>query len=156
MKLRSALRTIAERILGRLYEGPDPPPRLRESVLLFRVMQPAANADDWESFAIANSEEAYRSGFVRGLEWYIRELDSLDPNDPERLADIARNEWSIAKSSPRLREVLAKRKDPMDPFADTTPEQRAEIMARLAEYYGGFRVVVFPNETLDSGDGGAS
>jgi len=150
--VREVVRGVLERMLGRLTDGPSPPPRLREAVIVFRVMYPTASIDEWEAFAIAQAEDAYRSGFVRGLEWSERELDNMDPDTPERLAEAASHDWSLAESSPSLREMLDKRYDPRDPFAHVPPEDRAAFVDQLGEYFGGFRVVVLPDERVDPDD----
>lgn len=147
--VRDFVRGTLERMLGRLADGPAPPPRLREGATFFRVQYPAATVDEWERFAALHAEEAYRAGFIRGLEWSERELDRMDPDTPERIADSLRHDWSLARSIPSMRETLDKRVDLNDPFAGIPPEQRVEVARELAAYFGGFEVVVTPGDTGD-------
>jgi len=140
------VRGMFERLLGHITDGPDPPPRLRETVIMFRVVHPCATPDEWEGFAVSQAEDAYRSGFIRGLEWSAHELDRMDPDDVERLADLARNDWSLYDTIPTARSMLDKRRDPNDPLAHLPPEERVELLKNLAAHVGGFEVVLDPLE----------
>lgn len=147
--VRQVVRGMLERALGHLADGPEPPPRLRETVLMFRVTYPAATASDWENFAIVHATDAYRSGFLRGLDWSMRELDEMDPDAPERLADLAAHDWSLADTIPTMREMLETRRDPNDFLGHLPPEERADVVDQLGRYFGGFRVVVVPEDSED-------
>lgn len=80
------LRNLLERLLGRYYEGPEPPARLREQVLVFAGSNRRATRAEWVEFAAGIAGEAWRTGYHRGLEWSERDLVRRDPvRDPEEL-----------------------------------------------------------------------
>lgn len=88
------LRNIYERVRGRFYDGPDPPRRLADMVVVFANMHPDATRAQWANFASLHAAECYRSGYVRGYEWCERDLDSRDPDvDPERLMEQMGHGW---------------------------------------------------------------
>jgi hypothetical protein len=84
-RLARFVRNILEMLLARFYEGPEPPKRLAEMVLVFANMHPRATRAEWTAFAQAHANETYRTGYVRGLEFAERDLDRRPKDDPERL-----------------------------------------------------------------------
>jgi hypothetical protein len=78
------VRNLIERWLKRYYEGPLPPRRLDQMVVVFANMHPKATRAEWVLFAARHADEAYRTGWVRGFEWCERDLLRRDPQiDPE-------------------------------------------------------------------------
>lgn len=140
------LRDTFERLTARFYEGPEPPPRLRDEVLMFRLMQPNASVAAWVEFAIGLAEQSYRSGFTRGFAWHERSLAEQRPDSPERIADAEANAWSLADNNPELRAALDSGVDPNDPLAGVPPEARAAFFDQLGIYWGTHRVVVLPED----------
>lgn len=88
------LRNRAEAWLGRLYEGPSAPKRLREQAIAFANMHPNATRGEWLAFAAGFAEECYEAGYVRGLEWAERdpEPEGGKPS-PEEIADEMDPDW---------------------------------------------------------------
>lgn len=140
------LRSTLERLAGVFYDGPEPPPRLRDEVLIFRLMHPGASLLEWVEFASTQAESAYRAGFTRGTEWQARGLAELPAEDMARAADAAANDWSVADGNPTLRSELEKGIDPADPLGGVPPEARAEFFDQLGLMYGTHRVVIVTDD----------
>ena len=133
------LSRLAEKVADRYYEGPDAPQRLAEEVRLFRAIYPEASPDEWAEFAIRLAGNAYRSGYVRGVEYVER-----DPNPPEPDQDLLeqqRHDWSLSDGHPLIRDVLEQGRAPADPLAHLTPAQRAEHFDLQGRILGTHRVV---------------
>lgn len=84
-----------ERLLGTWQEGPEPPGRLDEVVLLFANARPDATRREWAHFAAGHAAEAYRQGYVRGFERGERD-PAAQPwrvTPPEQVADQAFPGW---------------------------------------------------------------
>jgi hypothetical protein len=96
------VKRMAERLLGTWREGPEPPARLRDLVLLFATDHPYATRRDWVDFTIRTVDECYRSGYIRGIERAERDPDARPWADfsPEEVADRLDPEWL---DSPELR-----------------------------------------------------
>lgn len=126
----------AEKLLGRWYEGPEPPARLREAVLAFRTAHPEASPDEWARAAIRIAEDAYRAAYVRGIETLVR--------DPGR--------WEAPDYGNDIGEELPERTyfgdgDPDDPLRGASPKDRVELMRSLAKAYDvGYQVVSIPEK----------
>lgn len=139
--LLKILRRTLEKLTDRYHEGPETPARFRDSILLFRAMNPMAGIDDLILFASAVVDDAYRQGFARGYEW--RERGLLEPgNEAERAADEAAHDWDVTGGDPRLRAILESGEDPNDPLRGVPPEERAKLFDTLGAYFGTHRVVV--------------
>lgn len=137
--LRKKVRDLVERAIGKYYEGPSVPVRLREQARLFAHAHPLATPEEWEEFAVSLADVAYRDGYVRGFEWSERSEDK--PTEDEQIAEAMRHDWSLADASPQVREII-EHGDPNDPLWGVSPEHRAEFFDRLGEIYGTHRVVV--------------
>ena len=134
-------RNLLERLLGRYYEGPEPPQRIGQNVSAFATLNPRATVGDWMDFTTRYASECYRSGHVRGLEWAERDLDRRDPvTDPELLEDHRRNDWSWVQLNPSEEET--KRIVARDPYDDMSPEDRALALDSVGRAMGTHRVVV--------------
>lgn len=148
------LRNVLERLMGRYYEGPAPPPRMFEEVLLFRRLHPDATADDWASFTTRLAEGAYRDGFIRCLERELRDPDTGTVDD--ELAERIAHSWSIADSyehDKAARELAGF--DPNDPYQGLPEEARAALFDHQG-LVGGTHRVLHPSvleEDLPLGDG---
>ncbi len=134
-----AVRNLIEKLLKRFYEGPEPPIRLSEEVRLFRAIYPMATADEWELFAARLAENAYCTGYTRGVEASERDPQPLEP-DLHELAAVAQD-WSLADGHPLIRDVIERGRDPLDPLRAMTVEQRREYFDQLGRATGAFRVV---------------
>lgn len=105
-RLGRVVRRLLEKLLDRWKEGPDPPTRLREEVRLFRHMHPNADAREWERYAVAKAETAWRDAFARGFEWNERCWPGdVDPEEVARVHDLGR---SLAQGNPRMAKLLAR------------------------------------------------
>lgn len=139
--LRRKLRDILERWLGRFYEGPHPPPRIREEVRLFTLMNPHANPEDWEEFATRFAENSYRDGFVRGFEQSERDPERVEPEPDAAILDAQRHDWSLEGEQGRVAKLLREGVDPADPMPGATPEERVEWLREQAQVWKSFKVV---------------
>jgi len=138
-------RRTLERLTDRYHEGPEPPPRLRDEVLLFRAMNPGVTVDDFVLFTTIAVNDAYKQGFERGYEWRERAL--LDPeNAAQRAADEAAHDWDVTNGNPEMRAILESGEDPRDPLRGVPAEERAKFFDTLGAYYGTHRVVVVDDE----------
>jgi hypothetical protein len=91
------LKRLAERLLGTFDEGPEPPARLREMVLMFANDNPQATRLEWVEFAAHLAGEAHRSGFVRGWEMDVRTAEKpWHGEPPELMADLLDPGWPWA------------------------------------------------------------
>lgn len=88
------LRRVAEKYLGRFYEGPEAPDRLRVMITAFANDFPKATRSQWVEFAVVIAEEAYRTGWTRGFEHVERQFDWKPGIPPEVLADQIDPRWS--------------------------------------------------------------
>ena len=70
------------------------------------------------------AQKAYRDGFVRGHEWLERSWEG-PAISPERLAEQASHDWSLAEQDARWAAILKKAGDPM------TARQAAEARDTL-------------------------
>lgn len=83
---------MAEKVIDRFYEGPEPPERLEAEVIAFANAFPNATRAQWVEFASQQSGESYRSGFMRGFE--NAEREPVDPSvDPDAIADLLDPTW---------------------------------------------------------------
>jgi hypothetical protein len=86
-----------ERVIGTWDEGPEPPVRLREAVLMFANMHPRATRRDWVNFASHFAGESYRTGFIRGWEMDVRTAEHPWKGEPpELMANMLDPGWSWA------------------------------------------------------------
>jgi len=81
--------------MGTWDEGPEPPARLREMVLLFAEAHPRATRREWADFAARHAGECYRTGYARGFEASVRDDDQKPwlADMPERVADQVDPGW---------------------------------------------------------------
>lgn len=89
------LKRWVEVLFGEWREGPEPPQRLREMVLLFAAAHPRATRREWLEFAAGHAGECYRTGYVRGYEATFRDDDEQPWRrvSPEQLADEIDPGW---------------------------------------------------------------
>ena len=92
--LAKLARGILERLLGRFYEGPEPPARLGEMVVAFANDHPRATRGEWVWFCRQHAAECYRSGYTRGVERAERDFWNAMPSVlPEEVADELDPDW---------------------------------------------------------------
>ena len=141
-RLQRWIAKLAERVVGRYYEGPEPPLRLAEQVVMFAATHKDVTVDEWARYATALAGSAYRSGYVRGLEWAERDLDKLDVGDPDVLASNEAHdfEWHApeALTTDELQQVVG------GDFLAQLPDDaaRARYLDMLGRYTGDFRVTI--------------
>lgn len=88
------LRKLREKTLGTFFEGPEPPKRLRDLAIMFAETHPNATREAWVEFAGNHAEEAYKLGYVRGIEYTERAPEIWEPDiSPEAMADAIDPEW---------------------------------------------------------------
>jgi hypothetical protein len=89
-------RKIRDALQARYYEGPQPPRRLNEIVLVFANEHPTATRLEWITFAIEHARESYRTGWIRGMEYTERspeEQEAIRNADPDAVADGLDPDW---------------------------------------------------------------
>lgn len=89
-------RNLREKLFGKFYEGPEPPERIGEIVIVYANTFPAATRADWVRFAADHAREAYRAGYVRGVEYIERDPEErviLTQLDPDVVADALSPDW---------------------------------------------------------------
>jgi hypothetical protein len=125
------LMRLVEKWLGRYYEGPDAPRRLTEELRLWLALNPDAPREVVVGYAACLVEAAYRDGFVRGYEW--QERDWKGPSvDPEVMAELQAQDWSLAESNPRVRRILTDGYDADDPLANVSAPDKRQFFDFLA------------------------
>lgn len=141
-RLARWMRGLAERFAERYYEGPEPPMRLAEQVVAFAKANPEATRGEWGKYAVALAQSAYRSGYVRGIEWAERDLDKLEPGDPELLSELERHDFLWHAPEALTTRELAERVG--GDFLETLPDDaaRARVLDQLGHHAGSFRVVL--------------
>lgn len=118
---------LLEKLTDQFYEGPEPPKRLPEKVKLFRLYYPHADADEWAAFANRIARNSYKDGFIRGYEWQERDWPGPEL-EPERVAELTEQDWSLAEESREWSKLLEKGYDPRSPLANLSPEQRRAVV----------------------------
>ena len=141
---------FAERHARRYYEGPEPPRRLAQEVNSFAALHPRATQREWIEFARAQCEESYRSGYIRGFERNVRDLNFVD-TDPLLLEAARRRElghdtsWvDLAPSEADVQATIDNNRDMMDRLS---PEERILYADQIGRNMGGFRVVLIDPRT---------
>jgi hypothetical protein len=88
------LRGKLEKWAGTFYDGPKPPERLREHIIMFANANPKATRVEWADFAIKFSESVFQSAYVRGIEHSERDPDIDDGRlPPDMIADQMDPDW---------------------------------------------------------------
>ena len=126
-RLRKALGRWVDKWRGTFYEGPEPPRRIGERVKAFRLYNPDADPAEWAAFAERLARNCYREGFVRGYEWLERSWEG-PAKEPERLAELAAHDWSLAEEHPDWSRMLEWGYDPRSPLRALSPEQRQAVV----------------------------
>jgi hypothetical protein len=93
-KLRRWVLEKAEVFAGVYDEGERPPERLGQQVIVFANLYPHATRQAWATFAISLVNDAYKTGYIRGVEWVERDpVERTMPWTPEEFADRLGAEW---------------------------------------------------------------
>lgn len=137
------LRNLLERWLGTFYEGPQPPRHLAEEVRVWRAMNPRSTPADWERFAAHFARACYERGFTRGYEWQERGWPGPE-FDPEHLAEIEAQDWSLAESNEAARELMEQVSE--DPFGVLPQEQALHYFQNAGVRDGTHRVILLRDE----------
>lgn len=87
------IRRLLEKFLKRFYEGEEAPGRLGDMAILWANENELATRGEWLSMAIHLAEEAYESGFARGVEYVERDPEFFDDLKPDLIADAADPGW---------------------------------------------------------------
>lgn len=142
--LTRLMRSVAEKLLERFYEGPVAPSRLAEQVATFAVLNPRATREEWAEFSARLAAGAYRDGFSRGFDWQVRNIDQIPPDAPERVSEEAANNFPWEAPGHMTSDQLAERVE--GEFYETLPtdEAKAAHLDAIGRYQGGFRLVVIP------------
>lgn len=97
---------------------------------MFASMNPGATRAQWAEFAGALADEAYGSGYIRGVEWAERDFDGGEPRpSPEALADAIDPAWRERPWQPQA--YLAGDPDAPVPEERTADEAMAEALKGL-------------------------
>lgn len=136
-------RLLAAAVLAaRRLLNPPAPGRFHDLTRLFQTAHPDASAEQWEAHADDLCEAAYWEGERRGYD-RARGLDEA--------ALKARHDWSMTTGRPALEAGLQRLRDPDDPMAAATPEQRQQVTEALRNGLP-FRLVVTPEEPEEPGE----
>lgn len=130
-RLRRKLAQLRDRWKGQWYEGPEPPPRLVEEVVIFRLLYPDASQARWQAFVDSAVRNAYRDGFVRGFQWNERDWDGKPTEDAERIAELMAHDWSLADQTGPRYDLLLKGVNPDDPLSHLPPDQRRAFLEQM-------------------------
>jgi hypothetical protein len=137
------MRKSAERVARRFYEGPEPPPRLFDEIMIFEKLHPCPTQEQWRAFVTGSIANAYRDGYIRGYEHHERLPTSSEFEQQKWLeAEAHRHDWSLWQGLPSSEESRRRfEEQAADPFAHLTPEERLRAFAELGRASGSFRVV---------------
>jgi len=91
--LKKLVVTAMEKIIGRYYEGPEPPAYIDRMVAQFAQDAPKATRAQWTAFALGLAQEAYRTGYTRGYEYTERTDDWHPALPPDVIADMMDSTW---------------------------------------------------------------
>ena len=140
---------FAEKMALRYYEGPEPPRRIAQQARIFAELHSRATVDEWVVFATRLGEECYRSGYMRGVERNVRDVNNVpEPHllEAKRLADLGQsNDWvSLAPSEADVQASIDRNQDLMERLS---PEDRILYMDRIGREMGGFRIALVDPRT---------
>jgi len=128
--LRRKHRKMLERYRGMYYEGPRPPLRIRDEILVFEHLHPCASNEQWKRFALQLARNCYRDGFVRGYEWLERDWDGPE-TEPEALLAMVEEAREQDEARPDIAMMLNVGYVPNDPLSHLEPEQRRAFLELL-------------------------
>lgn len=140
--LRHSLRRLVDKVAKRFYEGPEPPRRLAQAATAFAFFNEHSTTQEWIDFTTQLAEDAYREGYVRGLEHVERQ----DPDPFAELEDERRHDWSwvdLAPDEQALQRIVDEHADVLERMS---PEQRMFYQDRIGREMGGYRVVLLPTK----------
>jgi hypothetical protein len=143
-KIRKWLRRQYDKLRGRFYEGPDPPPRLGQAAAAF-ASSGKHTTEEWIDFAAHLAGESYRSGYLRGVEWRERapgQVGASAAADQEALAR-ERHGWSWVDHTPIEGDLAALVESESDLIERMSPEERLLYSDRIAQTMGA-RIVLLP------------
>ena len=135
---------LIERLLGRYYEGPEPPRRLGQATRSFAKLHPGATVGEWVRFAETMAAESYRSGYIRGLEHRERDLVRAEERADLGRLEAARHDWNWSELGPSDDELASVVESNRDVIDRMQPEMRALVLDSIGRHMGTHRVVVVP------------
>lgn len=129
-RIRQLLRRGIDAAARRTYEGPLPPQRLGDELLVWLAHNPDASREAIAGVAIVLIESGYRDGFLRGMAWQSNGwVLGLPPPDARAHA---------YERPPEVERLIADGFDRRDPLASMTPADRA-LTIRILRHGGTFR-----------------
>lgn len=133
---------------ARYYEGPTPPPRLIQAAEAFAMLNPSATQEQWVRFAARHAGEAYRSGFVRGLEWKQRSPEQMEPSTAWAVidSDERRHDWTWADLQPSPEQLRRVVHDNQEALEQLSPEERALYEDMIGQQMGTHRITLVPTD----------
>lgn len=140
-------RRLIEKWLGRYYEGPDPPRRIEEELRIWMYLNPDADRETVIGYCGFLLDSSYREGFTRGYEWQERGWGGPEV-DPEVLAELEAQDWSLADSNPRVRRILESGYDEADPLGNVSAPDKRAFFEMLSERQG-YRIIAAPQQFED-------
>jgi hypothetical protein len=134
-RLRRYVRDMLVRWANRVDEGPAPPLRLSEEVVIYWAINPSASRHVLRDFACASVRNAYQEGFARGYSWKLQgvELASVGSMIEEQLASEQVPLWT---RSPRFDFLMENGYDAANPFG-AIPEQHRELIELIRDAANG-------------------
>ena len=130
-RARAWVRKLLERWLDRFSEGPDAPQRTKDMVVAFANSNPRATRADWVRFSQEHAAEAWRAGYLRGVEYVERDPELWRPRLPPEVSASAQDPgWSLDENPFALDgvpdEVVAEARD------EATDAEADMVMANIA------------------------
>lgn len=141
-------RRFTDKASVRYYEGPTPPLRLIQAVDTFALMYPHATKRQWMQFAARHAGEAYKTGYIRGLEWKERAPEYMEPSTAWDVidSDTRDPQWSWADLAPgeeEMNEIVANNQDAIERLS---PEERVLYEDMIGQQLGSHRIVLVPTD----------
>lgn len=85
------LRNWAEKLSNSFYEDINPPPIFAYSAEVYGRKE--RTQEEWQAFAVSVAEQAYRTGYVRGVEYTERSDWWRSDIPPEAAAEMQDKSW---------------------------------------------------------------
>lgn len=140
-RLKAWLLGRAEKSLGVYREADEPPERLREQAADWGNQHPRATRREWFEFAVGLAEQAWRSAYIRGVEWAERDAEKPGAEGPDEVADrFWGKAWREVPWRPELAFEVGVDDVPQEAPTTDDDEQAAQVMA-LLDREGIFRKI---------------
>ena len=111
-------------------------------------MNPRVTQQQWMVFAARHAGEAYKSGYVRGLEWKHRAPGQMEPWTAWSVSDSdeRRHDWSWADLAPSEEQLQQMVEDNADVIERLSPEDRVLYQDVIGRQLGTHCVVLIPTD----------